>query len=357
MRRYLIGIVILAAMLVAGCKPAKDDKPAPDKPRPVRTQRLANRDLPVLVSAVGRLVPDREVMLSAQVTGIVKEVKADVGDAVALGDVLVTLDPVDYQLALNQAAANLQSAKAGLSAAENSYERAKRLLPDKAITPELFDASEAGYLSAKAQVAQLEAAVAIAGQRLDKTVITAPFGGHVTAKMVELGQNLGVGAAVMGLADMKQMRVRIFINEQDYVNLDKSDPVSVVVEAYAGESFQGRVDKIGIKADARTNTFEVDILLDNDRFVLKAGLTARVSIQTRIIRDAVVIPQGSVLFREDRKEVFVIGSDGRAAVRVVTLGRTEGPDVIVRQGLAAGDQLVVSGGQYLKDGDNVAVME
>lgn len=348
--------LLMVLMPVAGCGPGEQAPAAQNKPHPVRTQEIVNQDLPVLVHAVGRLLPDREVILSTQVTGIVSRISADVGDAVVSGQILVKLDPVDYALALNQVNANLQSARAQLKTAENSYARAKRLLPEKAITPELYEAAEAGFLVAKAQVAQLEAAVAIAGQRLDKTVIKAPFDGHITAKMVEIGQNLSVGAPVMGLADMKTMRVRIHINENDYVHLDKQDPVTATVEAYPDIPFDGRVDKIGIQADARTNTFEIDILLDNPRFLLKAGLTARVSIQTKLIAEAVVIPQNSVLFRQNRKEVFVV-QGGRAAPRTVALGRVEGSAFQVLEGLAPGDQLVVSGAQYLKDGDKVTVLE
>jgi RND family efflux transporter MFP subunit len=311
--------------------------------------------MPVLINSVGRLVPEREVVVSAQVPGIVMQLNADVGVKVDSGQALVKLDPTDYTLALNEANANLQSIQARLSAAENSYERARRLLPENAITPELFDAAEAAYRTSQAQVSQLKAAADIARQRLNKTVICAPFDGHVAQRLVELGQNLAIGDPVMGIADIQTMRVRIHVNEHDYVNLDKDDPVTVLVEAYADEPFAGRVDKIGIKADARTNTFEVEILLENPTYTLKAGLTARVSIQTEVIQDAVMIPQDSVLFREDRKEVFIIEPGGIAAVREVKLGRVEGSAVRILQGLTTGDDLVVTGGQYLRQGDEVTV--
>ena len=355
MRNHFIIIGLSALILAVGCGSGDDSKQVQSKPRPVRVKEIQRRDLPVLVQAVGRLVPDREVVVSAQVPGVVQRINADVGVRVAAGDALVKLDPTDYNLALNEAGANLQSVQAKLAAAENSYQRARRLLPDKAITPELFDAAEAEYLASQAQVAQLKAAVDIARQRQKKTVIEAPFDGHVTRRSVELGQNVAVGDPVMGIADMKTMRVQIHINEQDYVNLDKEDPVTVMVEAFADKSFPGRVDKIGIQADPRTNTFEVEIQVENPQFVFKAGLTARVSIRTEVIPDTIMIPQNSVLFREDHKEVFIIEPDGKAAPREVKLGRSEGPSIRILQGLVPGDRLVVSGGQYLKPGDEVVV--
>jgi RND family efflux transporter MFP subunit len=117
------------------------------------------------------------------------------------------------------------------------------------------------------------------------------------------------------------------------------------------------VDKIGIKADSRTNTFEIEILVDNPDFRLKAGLTARVTIQTEVIPNAVMIPQNSVIFRESGKEVFVVDENNLAVARNVTLGRVDGSDVRILDGLNTGDKLVVAGGPYLKPGDKVVVTQ
>lgn len=353
---FIIGMVLSGLILAAGCSSSEDSKVVETKPRPVRIEEIVSRDLPVLVRSVGRLVPDRDVVVSAQVAGIVMQLNADVGAKVVDGEALVKLDPTDYRLALNETSANLLSAQARLSAAENSYERARRLLPEKAISIELFDAAEAEYRASRAQVSQLATAVDMARRRLEKAIITAPFDGYVTRRFVELGQNVAVGDPVMGIADMQAMRVRIYINEHDYVHLDKDDPVTVTVEAFPDTPFPGRVDKIGIQADRATNTFEVEILLENPQFIFKAGLTARVSIQTEVIPDAIMIPQDSVLFRENGKEVFVIEQGGKAAVRDIKLGRVEGSTIRILQGLMPGDKLVVTGGQYLKPGDLVTVI-
>ncbi len=351
----IIMIGLCGLLLVSACGSSEESEIVKAKPRAVRIEKMVSRDLPVMIHAVGRLVPDREVVVSAQVTGILKELNADVGTRVKSGESLIKLDPLDYTLALNEARANMLSAQAKLVAAEKSFERAGRLLPEKAISLELYDQAEAEYLTSKALVSQFKSVKDIARQRLAKTFINAPFDGYVTQRFVELGQNVAVGDPVMSIADMQSMRVIIHINENDYVHLDQEDPVTVTIEAYSGMAFPGRVDKIGIKADARTNSFEVEVLLDNPQFKLKAGLTARVSIQTEVIHDAITIAQKCVLFREDRKEVFVIEQGNKASVREVKLGRSEGSTVRVLEGLMPGDNLVVTGGQYLKAGDEVIV--
>jgi RND family efflux transporter MFP subunit len=348
-------IWIVAAIMPLACTAPEETPVVETPPRAVRIQTIASRDLPIVVNSVGRLNPNREVVLSAEVSGILMHYDADVGSTVKRGDVLAGLDPADYRLALKEAEANLLAARVRLPVQKNAFDRARKLLPDQAITPELYDQAEAGFKAAEALVMQLETMVAQARRRLDKTIISAPFDGHVTRRFVETGQQVAVGDPVMQVADMRTMRVKIYINELDYVYVDEDDPVTVTVEAFSEKPMAGRVDKIGIQADSRTNTFEIEILVENSDVQLKAGLTARVAIQTEVVPDAVMIGQGSVLFREDRKEVFVIDENRRAVAREVRLGRMDGSDVRILEGLMPGDDLVVAGAQYLKPGDPVVV--
>ncbi len=346
---------IVALILMACTPPTEEQTPAEPDPKAVRVTVVASRDLPIVVNAVGRLIPNREVVVSAEVSGIALHYDADVGATIARKALLVKIDPADYKLALQAAEANLLSARINLPVAKRSFERAQRLLPENVITQELFEKAEAAYKSAQAQVAQLETVVAQARRQLRKTDILSPFAGIVTERLIETGQHIGAGLPVMHIADMKTMRVKIHVNELDYVHVDAKDPVSVGVEAFPGRAFPGRVDKIGVQADSRTNTFEIEVLVENAGFSLKAGLTARVAIRTGVIADALMIPQDTVLFREDRKEIFVLSADDRAEARIVKLGRMDGGDVRVLEGLSPGDRLVVSGAQYLKPGESVVV--
>ncbi|BBO82099.1 resistance-nodulation-cell division (RND) efflux membrane fusion protein [Desulfosarcina ovata subsp. sediminis] len=356
MKTYVVaGVCLFVSIWLSGCGTPEKNPGAETIPRSVSVQTIASRDLPIMVNAVGRLIPNREVILSAEVSGILLRYHADVGAKVARGALLAKLDPTDYALALKEAEANLLSARIQLPVKQNAFARARRLLPEKVITPELYDQAEAGFKSAGALVTQLETLVAQARRRLEKTAITTPFGGHVTQRFVETGQRVAIGDPVMQVADMQTMRVKISINELDYVHVDANDPVRVTVEAFAGRSLPGRVDKIGIQADARTNTFEIEILVDNPDLLLKAGLTARVAIETDVIPDAVMIGQDNVLFREDRKEVFIVDANLTAVAREVKLGRMDGSDVRILEGLADGDRLVIAGAQYLKPGDTVRV--
>jgi len=356
MKNRLIMAGLLAGLVaLTRCNPQKNEKDVKSTPRSVNIAEVESHNLPIVISSVGRLLPNREVVLSSQVSGIVQAYNADTGDAIKANTIVVALDPTDYQLALREAKANLLSVRARYAAAKNSFMRAVKLLPEKVITTEAYEKIEAEYKSSQAAVSQVEAAVDINQRRLDKTVIKAPFDGLVTSRLVEKGQNINIGDPVMAIADMQSMRVKIHVNERDYVYLDKDDEVAVLVEAYPDASFSGQVDRIGVKANPNTNTFEVEILVANSNLVFKAGLTATVNITIDEIEDTIMIPQNCVLFRKNRKEVFVVADGNRAEVREVELGRVDGSSVRIVKGLAPGDKLVTTGSQYLKDGDSVVM--
>ena len=242
-----------------------------------------------------------------------------------------------------------------MDATEKTFRRAKELLPQKAISKDSFEKAEAEYKSAQASITHIKVVIDIAKERLNKTKINAPFAGLISARKVEIGQTVSPGQPLMTLVDLNTMRVKVYPAEKDYVHLDQYDPVSLTIEAAPESKFKGRIDRVGIMADERTNTFDVEILVDNPDVYLKAGMTARVKITTAVIRNAILIPQSTVLYRKDRKEVFVVNSEQMAEARQIELGRSEGAQVRILKGLRPGDNLVITGGQYLKSGDRVMV--
>jgi RND family efflux transporter MFP subunit len=349
--------ILLVIIFLSACLPGEEPSAPHRKPVPVRVETVQVQDLPVVVTTVGRLTPNREVTLSAEIAGVISGYEVDVGDVVNEGQILVTFDPLDYNLALNEARATLLSARAQLDAADKAYQRAKNLLPRKVISNEAYERTEAEYKSSLAGVKRAQALVDIAAQRLNKTGINAPFSGFVATRAVETGQTISPGQPVMSIVDLSVMRVKVHLSEKDYVHLDKEDHVIVTVDALPGLRFEGRPDRMDIKADPGTNTFGVEVLVNNPDGVLKAGLTARLNLTVRTMKEVILIPQSAVLYRGDRQEVFVAGADDRAEARSVVLGESVTHQIQVNQGLKNGDRLVVVGAQYLKPGDGLQIID
>jgi len=228
-------------------------------------------------------------------------------------------------------------------------------LPRDVISKDTFEKSESQYKAALAGIDRVKAMVDIAQERLKKTIIRAPFPGLVAARMVEVGQTIGAGQPAMNIIDLDPIRIKISLSEKDYIHLDQNDPVSVSIDTFPQNSLNSRIDLIGVKADPRTSTFDVEILVDNPELILKAGLTARVRITSDVIPNTILIPQSTILYRENSEEVFVVDADNKAQRRIVRLGITVGANVQVLSGLTSKDRLVITGGQYLKPGDTVMI--
>ena len=339
---------------------AKDKSPKPasfkvKKPVAVKVITVQGEDLPLVIESVGRLFANRRVTVAAQLPGIIDSYAVDVGDKVRAGQILVQIDPVDYSLALDEARANLGAVQAQLDSANKAFERCKDLLPRKVISSDHYEKAETACKAAQAQFDRVKVGVRVAEERLKKTRLTAPFPGLVSERHIEVGQMVGTGVPLLTLVDLDPIRVKIFLTEMDYVHLDRRDPVRIRVEAYPERVFKGRIDRIGITADARTNTFGVELLADNPALILKAGLSARVYLTTRVLKNIILIPQKAVLFRDKGTDVFIRGDNKKAKIRSVTLGETKGARIRVLKGLKPGDELIIQGQHYLKAGDSISV--
>lgn len=348
--------LVLFAGTGTAAKQAVESSSPDTKAVPVEVLALTPRDLPVVIESVGRLYADRKVVVSAEVPGTIADYRADRGDKVEAGDLLVQINPVDYRLALEEGESNLAAAEVHLSAAEKTFERFRRLLPQKVISQDNFDKVEAEFKAARAQRDQAATGVKIARERLEKTRITAPFGGLVAERNVEIGGMVGAGTPLMTLLDLNRVRVKIYLPEKDFVHVDRDDPVRVTVVAFPDRTFEGSVGRIDIEADPMTNTFGVEILIENRDLLLKAGLTARTELTTQVYRDVLLIPQSALLFREEGPEVFTVDGNGTAEERKVILGQTQGDLVRVLEGLRPSDRLIVKGQNYLRKGDRVTVV-
>jgi RND family efflux transporter MFP subunit len=214
---------------------------------------------------------------------------------------------------------------------------------------------ESEFKTALAQEAQAKAGVDIADERLKKTAIIAPFSSLVAVRHIEIGQMIGTNEPVMTLIDLSQVRVKVFLAEKDFVHVDKDDAVTVAVEAYPNQTFSGHIDRLDVKADAMTNTFGIEILIDNKNLLLKAGLSARVRLTVDMIPDAILIPQNSVIFRENGTEVFIVDENETARIRTVEPGLTQGDLIRIVKGLERGDRLIVKGQNYVKPGNKVTI--
>jgi HlyD family secretion protein len=281
-----LGGVILALVIVAVVRGGNRELPV------VSTDTVQARDIVERVSASGKIQPEIEVKITAEVNGQIIDLPVKEGDVVEKGDLLVQLNPDIYEAALLRAEASLNSARSNLASARaqvaqgkanqfataKAFERAQSLLASKVISQAEFDQNEASYLTANASLTSAEesvrsaefairsgeASLQEARDNLSRTTLVAPQAGVVTALSKEVGESVQgngftAGEVIMNVSDLSTMEVNVEVNESDIVRIHMDDEAEIEVDAYLGETFSGRVTEIGNTAlNAGMNGFSMD---------------------------------------------------------------------------------------------------
>ena len=328
-------------------------------------------DIVETISATGKIQPQTEIKISADVSGEIVELFVKEGDDVMKGDLLLKIKSDIYlsileraEASLNSSLANLLMAEAQFQESQQNFNRNKKLLESEAISIADFEKIESQYKvsklnveSAKYAIISSEASVKEAKENLAKTKIYAPKNGTISRLNIEIGERV-VGTAqmsgteILSLANLNEMEVVVEVNENDILNVEIGDKVDIEVDALANQNFKGIVseiansaDYVGISADQLT-TFKVKIeIVDVANF--KPGMTATVDIITAQLYNVLSVPIESITLRYDSifdkkiECVFLILDDEVKKANVKT-GIQDIDFIQIKEGLSL-NQKVVSG--------------
>ena len=398
-------IVVLAVGGVAGTAVARKRNQGEE----VRTEAVARRDLVEVVTASGNVRARRTVDMSSDVSAKVTQLLVREGDEVRAGQVLLRLEPDQYQAAVSRAEAQLAQARsqeaqqrAGLIRSQRDLERlvslrardsllVSRQQLDDARTN--VDVAEATLESATHGVSQAEAAVAEAADRLSKTVFTAPMSGKVTRLNVEEGETVIIGtmnnpgSLVLTISDLSVMEAVARVDETDVPRISLGDSASVRIDAFPGRTFVGRVTEIGNSAITPPSQqaagqqaaidFEVVLTLEDADAVLRPDLSATADIVVATRNQVLSVPIIALTVRgpeadstrtesegasspadQDVEGVFLV-SEGQVRFVPVEVGITGREHFEVISGVEVGDTVVAGPYQAIRalnDGDRIRPM-
>jgi membrane fusion protein, multidrug efflux system len=367
----LIGLASLAGLDTACGDEAKAGKggPAADKggskkgPQafPVEVAEVQARDVQLVIPAVGSLDAFERVQVTARVSGVVERVKFTEGDLVKNGQVLVEIEPQRYQVAVRSAKAALERVKASQAEATAGLQRRQQAV-DK--SPGLIPAEELETWRTKGSLAAAEQAEAAArydeaALNLRDAYVRAPTSGTIETRNVQTGQYMQPGVVLATLVQRDPLLLRFQVPEADAGKLQKGMTVAFKVQGDPTE-FRAAITHIAALADMTTRMVPVTgEVAPEQRDNLRPGSFAEVTASVGAVSNAPVVPEIAVRPSERGFLAFVIEEQGGKPVareRIVTLGmHTIDGHVEVREGLKVGEQLVIRGGEALKDGAAVRV--
>ena len=303
-----------------------------------------------LLPAVGSLQAVQGVTVEAELAGKVVQIAFEPGTKVRAGDLLVRQDT-----SLEEA--QLRAAEAAATLAKNNLERTKELFIKNTISKSEWDNAETQFKQAVAQADTIRATIA-------KKNIRAPFAGLLGIRLVNLGEFLHEGDAIVSLQSLDPIFVNFLLPQQELAKMGSGLKVRVTTDALPGEVIEGTVTAINPQVDASTRNIRIQATVANPRERLRPGMFAEVAVVLPDRNEVLAIPATSVLYAPYGDSIFVVddkkGEGSGQPVRVVRqqfarLGEKRGDFVSVLSGLKEGETVVSTGVFKLRNGQDVVV--
>ncbi|MGJ3242743.1 MAG: efflux RND transporter periplasmic adaptor subunit [Opitutales bacterium] len=377
----LLQTMLVAPVLVAlacglmGCGADGGAERGQRPPAPVEVAPVERGEIVLTRRLSGTLQARASFLAAPKVSGQIRELRVDLGDAVQRGDVLAVLDDRTFVQEVRQAEAGravaqatLKQAEAQAIIAERARERFNRLRDRAFASDAQFDTVEADFLAAQADLAVARAALTRAEAELEAariqlthTQVRADWreGGDtrvVARRFVDEGDTVGQNEPLFRVVDLDPVLGEIFVTEAEYPRVRVGDPVRLQTDAFPGQVFPGEVVRIAPVFSEGSRQARVEFQAPNPDLHLKPGMFVRVDLTLGREPDAVIIPELALVRRDDRTGVFLLTADG-ATVRwqTVTPGIRQGDRIQVIQPPLAG-RVVVLGQQLLEDGSAVRII-
>jgi len=356
----ILCVTVAAGLLTAACSDNDTARKEPPSsvPVPVAVVNAAKRPTNPGLSFIGRVEAIKKVDLVARIQGFLTKRAYSEGAMVKADELLFVIQQNAYQAELDAARANLAKAEADAWNATQQADRARALIKEQTVSEATLDDRIAAEKQTRAAVEQARASLEQAQINFSYTEIKAPFDGRVGRATVTVGALVGPTSGTLAtIISQDPIYVTFQVSDRTVLQVTEGDrsktTESVAVHLFMSTGAEypetGTIDYTGIKVDPNTDTLAVRAVFPNPRGALLDGQFARVFVQSKDPVEALVIPQKAVL--TDQGGNFVMLAEaGKAVQRRITTGANVGADVIVRQGLNVGDQVIVDGLQRLRPG-------
>ncbi|HUE96306.1 MAG TPA: efflux RND transporter periplasmic adaptor subunit [Longimicrobiaceae bacterium] len=340
----------LLAVAAAGCSngEASESEAATPELRLVSVQvtEVQPESFTDFVQVVATVEPNRDVTVSAEEAGTIREILVEKGSTVRAGQPIARIDDRVLRPQAEQAAA-----EAGL--ARETWERQQRLWEQDRV------GSEIAYLQARYRAETTAAGARALRERLERTVIRSPIAGVLDDRLVEVGTLVSPGTPVARIIDTGRVKITGGVPERFAGQIQRGTEVEISIDGVSGSTFRETVDFVGASVNTQSRTFPIEIDIENPGAALKPGMIANVRVARATVNEALVVPQEAVLRVEDGYIVYVASPRGDeliAEVRPVVLGSAQRNRVIVEAGLQAGERVIVVGQNQVARGDRLEVV-
>jgi membrane fusion protein, multidrug efflux system len=360
---FKLGLVCLAAGFSISC--GKKVTAAPERPPTLVTVATAvSRDVPVYLDEIGKNGAFESVTVTPQVAGRITERHFEDGASLQKGQLLFVIDPRPYRAQLDSAQANLAQAKAALELAKIQFARDEELVGTKAISKQDYDTKKNTVDVDQAQVEAAEAALETARLNLEYCYIHSPIEGRAGARLVDIGNVVQTNTTPLLLIQrLDPIYADFTITERDLPDVQKQmarGTLQAQVRLPSDEDDHVRTGKVTFLDNAvqnATGTVNLRATVPNSDHHFWPGQFVNVRLVLATNKGAVMIPNEAAQISQKGPFVYVVKPDQTAELRVITLGQRQGGNVVVTNGLVAGENVVLTGQLTVVPGGKVKVVQ
>jgi multidrug efflux system membrane fusion protein len=323
---------------------------------PVPVAKIVKKTIPIYLEYSARTESIRSIQLQAKVSGYIKQQHVADGSDVKEGDLLYTIDPRDFDAALDSAKAQVRRDAAALEYTRANLDRGSSLVKNGFIAKDTFDQRTSAVSQAEATLAMSEAAVRTAELNVAYTEIRAPFSGRIGRNQAPIGTLISTaGAPLNTLVQLGPIYVAFNPSESDLAEIQKARSLGaikaeVLLPGETKARQKGELTFIDNAVDRSTGTIVARATIPNADFSLLPGQYVRVRLAIREELDALMVPQTALGSSQLGKYVYVVGEGNKADQRLVSLGPVDGDLVMVTKGVSANDQVIAGNLQKIGPG-------
>jgi membrane fusion protein (multidrug efflux system) len=358
----MVAALLLTALL-AGCR-AQEEAPPPSAPD-VEFTEVVQRDVPTYQEWVAQLNGRYNAQITPRVQGYLLQQNYTDGFFVKKGQLLYTIDPHAFEVAVQQAKAQVAVAVANLSGADTNVARDKPLAAQNAIPQKQLDNDLATQAANQAQLDAAKAELAQAQLNLSWTKVYSPIDGIAGLSTAQIGNLVGTGTNMTTVSQVNPMWAYFNISESDYLSrattisdvINGKHVASPVIEFIQANGIpypqKGRIVLVNREVVSQTGTIQMAAQFPNTDAILRPGGFGRVRFETGFNPNAMLIPQAAVIEVQSVYQVAVVAPGNKASFRMVTVGDKVGTDWLIKSGLTPGDKVIVNGFMKLREGTPV----
>lgn len=354
MRRRVLVAVAGLVLLLGACNEKQAAPPPAGPPPAVGVMPATKKGVTWTYSFVGRIKAPESVALMARVQGFLDKVQFTEGQDVKAGDVLYQIEKIQYQAQVDQAQANVASAKAAELNAQLTYNRSQDLVKTQAVSQATLDSNRANLDMAHAQVLQNQAALTQAKENLGYTDIIAPIAGRIGRTAYTQGNLVGPSSGALAtivsqdpMYVLFQVSVRQLeeIREQRKQEDGGQSKIAITVRLPTGKEYAhpGVWNYTDPQVDQTTDTVTMRATLPNPERQLIDGEFVTVEVRERREQPRLVVPQAAIQVDQAGSYVLVVDKDNKVQQRRIKLGTQQGADIVVDSGLNEGENVIIDG--------------